>query len=280
MFKLGREGITFKLDYEFRVNIRILAYEAYVQNTRKHRPIFSRSVTIIITFHSACSKGKRFSLPVNFVDTSNLRRDAKFRISSLISLIKSGFLLNLARFPQIPRASLDPKINEWKNAFEAATLGKNLSRFLGFERERGSWTSSAFGRSALSFFFFFFFPFESLIGSGWKFFQNGPQNDSLSKVEKCTRIFYPLLMISRRSPPPSTAAETSMLRNIAVERRRRRREGMKEKISTAAWKWYSRQTGGRNNFQRFCEIPRNIKFRIFIRRKSWLCYYAVSRNRY
>lgn len=200
MFKLGREGITFKLDYEFRVNIRILAYEAYVQNTRKHRPIFSRSVTIIITFHSACSKGKRFSLPVNFVDTSNLRRDAKFRISSLISLIKSGFLLNLARFPQIPRASLDPKINEWKNAFEAATLGKNLSRFLGFERERGSWTSSAFGRSALSFFFFFFFPFESLIGSGWKFFQNGPQNDSLSKVEKCTRIFYPLLMISRRSP--------------------------------------------------------------------------------
>lgn len=80
--------------------------------------------------------------------------------------------------------------------------------------------------------------------------------------------------------PPSTAAETSMLRNIAVERRRRRREGMKEKISTAAWKWYSRQTGGRNNFQRFCEIPRNIKFRIFIRRKSWLCYYAVSRNRY
>lgn len=96
-------------------------------------------------------------------------------------------MLNLARFPQIPRASLDPKINEWKNAFEAATLGKNLSRFLGFERERGSWTSSAFGRSALSFFFFFFFPFESLIGSGWKFFQNGPQNDSLSKVEMCTR---------------------------------------------------------------------------------------------
>lgn len=74
MFKLGREGITFKLDYEFRVNIRILAYEAYVQNTRKHG---------------------RFSLdrlPLSLRSIRPVRRGNafRFRLISLIRVICGG----------------------------------------------------------------------------------------------------------------------------------------------------------------------------------------------
>lgn len=152
----------------------------------------------------------------------------------------------------------------------AVRLGPSLkylgfSVLPGFEREREIDVERIRTLGFSSFFFFFLSKeLEASLERGWKsggnFFKMARKMmvfDQSRKVHAFSRIFHSPVALFPDVPPPVAEHRCSEISRSGEE------EGGEEDL-TAAWKWYSQQAEGRNNFQRFREIPRNIKFRIFI----------------